>query len=331
MGLTLQFQVVVDDDSIASGISVRYVSDELEYIVFNFTDENLHHNRQDLAFIYNVTVREIIRQDVRSVLRELPADALIFVTSDHGFTAVPDHPVTIPGDLVADSGDVKYLNARTQRLLEGADASRVVAFDADALGIPASSLKQRGRPARHVLFPRPGFSLRRAEGRFDPDRYSHGGISLAECLTPMVVLGPKGGAQPALAIESVRQAGSVSEGEPLTLELTVIPLAIGLGDIALTLSFSRDEIPIQRELFTGSAATYSVRWTPILGEITEADRRREVVVQPVTAILTFRHANRTVRLSKTTDVRIKLDPTRLRRRVDSRLDLLMGKTPKGLL
>jgi hypothetical protein len=331
MGLAPQFQVVIDDDTIASGISVRYVSDELEYIVFNFTDENLHHNRQDLAFIYNVTVREIIRQDVRSVLRELPADALIFVTSDHGFTTVPDHPITIPGDLVADSGDVKYLNARTQRLLEGADAGHVLAFDADALGIPATSLKQRGTPARHVLFPRPGYSFRRADGRFDPDRYSHGGVSLAECLVPMVVLGPKGQAQPALAIESVRQVGSVSEGEPLTLEITVVPLASGLGDIAVTLSFSRDEIPVQRELFTGSAATYTVRWTPVLGEITEADRRREGIVQPVAAILTFRQGNRTIRLSKTTDVRIKLDPTRLRRRVDSKLDLLMGKTPKGLL
>jgi hypothetical protein len=51
----------------------------------------------------------------------------------------------------------------------------------------------------------------------------------------------------------------------------------------------------------------------------------------VTAILTFRQGNRTIRLSKTTDVRIKLDPTRLRRRVDSKLDLLMGKTPKGVL
>jgi hypothetical protein len=34
--------------------------------------------------------------------------------------------------------------------------------------------------------------------------------------------------------------------------------------------------------------------------------------------------------SRTADVRIKLDPPRLRRRVDSKLDLLMGKVLKGL-
>jgi len=45
-----------DDDMVASGMTVRYVSDQLEYIIFNFTDQNLHGNPQDLAFIYDTTV-----------------------------------------------------------------------------------------------------------------------------------------------------------------------------------------------------------------------------------------------------------------------------------
>ena len=28
-------------------------------------------------------------------------------------------------------------------------------------------------------------------GPFSPDRYTHGGLSMAECFIPMVVLGPK--------------------------------------------------------------------------------------------------------------------------------------------
>jgi hypothetical protein len=55
-----------------------------------------------------------------------------------------------------------------------------------------------------------------------------------------------------------------------------------------------------------------------------------MVIQPVTVILAYRHEGHDYRISRTTDVQIKLDPTRLRRRVDSKLDLLMGKTPKGL-
>jgi len=330
MQLDPQFRVVVDSDTIASGMSVRYVSDQLEYIVFNFTDENLHHNEQDLSFIYNTTVREIIRQDVRSVLRELPNDALIFITSDHGFTPVPGRSILVPGDIVADKGDVKYLNARTRLELAGNDAKHVVDMDPEALGIPATSLRSRDLAIKHVLFPRPGYTLQRDEGRHAPDRYSHGGISLAECMVPMVVVGPRSEAQPALVIDAVKQAGAMSEGEPLTLEISLIPMQIGLPDIAVTISFSRDEIPVRREVFSGKPTTYAVHWTPRLSEITEEDRRRGAVVQTVTVIVTYRYEGKEVRTSRSIDPQIKLDPTRLRRRVDSKLDLLMGKTPKGL-
>jgi hypothetical protein len=64
-GLGAAVPGVVDDDSIASGMSVRYVSDELEYIVFNFTDENLHHNRQDLAFILHRALDPRLGRDHR--------------------------------------------------------------------------------------------------------------------------------------------------------------------------------------------------------------------------------------------------------------------------
>jgi RNAse (barnase) inhibitor barstar len=339
MGLMPHFRAVRDDDTVASGMTVRYVSDQLEYIVFNFTDRNLHNNPQDLAFIYDTTVREIIRQDVRSVLRELPDDALIFITSDHGFIPVPEPTVTVPKGIVVDSHDVKYRVARTTAHLEGRDSQNVIEFDARMLGIPQHSEMVPGAPIHYILFPRPGFTLRRRKGRHAPDRYTHGGLGLAECMVPMVVMGPRRQAKPILHIESVQQAGSVSEGEELELEITVVPMQMALPDMAITLAFSRDEIPTHREVFRGVRTTYNVRWTPQLGEVTEDDRRQGVVVQPVTVILTYRNPvfekNRVsqgeiIRLSKTTDVRIKLDPTRLRRRVDSKLDLLMGKVPKGL-
>ena len=330
MGLTPEFEVVRDDDTIASGMTVRYVSDVLEYIIFNFTDRNLHGNSQDLAFIYNTAVREIIRQDVRAVLRELPGDALILITSDHGFARVPRPTVTIPDSIVADHRDITYRCARTTGHLEGKDSQNVIEFDVRALGIPRHSETIPGVPIQYVLFPRPGFTLQRKKGRHAPDFYTHGSVSLAECMVPMAVMGPRRGERPALAIDSVQQAGSVSEGEPLTLEITVVPMQIGLPDMTITLSFSREEIPTRREVFRGGRTTYTVDWTPQLGEIDDEDRHQGLVVQPVTVILSYRHEEETVRLSRTADVRVKLDPTRLRRRVDSKLDLLVGKVPKGM-
>jgi len=330
LGLDLYFEVVQDDDTVASGMTVRYASEQLEYIIFNFSDQNLHDNPQDLAFIYDTTVHEIIRQDVRSVLRELPDNALVFVTSDHGFTRVPKPTVTVPNTAVVDFHDVKYRNARTIAHLKGEGSEKVIDFDARVMGIPAESEAVANVPVHCVLFPRPGFTLRREKGRHKPDRYTHGGVSLAECMVPMVVMGPRPAEQPALHIEKVLQVGSVSEAGTLELEITVLAMRIALPDMSITLSFSREEIPTRREVFTGASKTYTVRWTPELGEITEEDRREGVVVQPVTVILSYREGKETIRQSRTADVRIKLDPARLRRRVDSKLDLLVGKVPRGL-
>jgi hypothetical protein len=243
---------------------------------------------------------------------------------------VPEPTVTIPDAIVGDRHDVKYRSARTTAHLTGKDSQCVIEFDVRVMGIPARSGTVTSDPIHYILFPRPGSTLRRRKGRHDPDRYTHGGLSLAECMVPMVVMGPRREEKPILHIESVQQAGSVSEGEELELKIIVVAMQMALPDMAITLTFSRDEIPTRREVFRGVRTKYTVRWTPQPSDITDDDRHQGVVVQPVTVILTYRQDKETVRLSKTTDVRIKLDPTRLRRRVDSKLDLLMGKVPKGL-
>ena len=242
------------------------------------------------------------------------------------------HPFQQVGARLAQDGGRQVAHADGRRVahLEGEQSGDVIEFDPRLLGIPQESEAVRGVPIQYVLFPRPGFTLQRTRGRHAHDRYTHGGLSLSECMVPMVVMGPRRGDEPALAIESVEQISSVSEGEPLTLAITVAPTQAKLPDMAITLAFSREDIPARREVFRGKRATYSVRWTPQLGDISDEDRRQGAVVQPVTVILSYHHGQETVRLSRTADMRVKLDPTRLRRRVDSKLDLLMGKVPKGL-
>ena len=330
MGLNPIFDVVKDDDTVASGMTVRYVSDRLEYIVFNFTDENLHHNSQDLAFIYGTTVQEIIRQDVRSVLRELPEDALLFVTSDHGFVAVPGCEVRIPEDAVMSPHDVRYLSARAVQRPDEETRKRLVEFDIRTLGIPTESEGEQGQHARFIYFPRPGYALRRPRGPHTPDRYSHGGLSMAECLVPMVILGRIQREQPWLLLDDVRQAGTVTEDDPMTLEIRVTSNQFTLDDIPFSLSFSPQEIPTRREIWAGDPAIYRVQWQPKVDEIGEADRQAGEVRLPVTVILSYRQGKELMRLSKSVDVRVKLNPTRLRRRTDSKLDLLMGKVPDEL-
>jgi hypothetical protein len=330
MDFTPNFQIVRDSDTEASGMVVRYVSPQLEYIVFNFTDENLHHNQNELSLIYRSVVSQIVQQDVRSVLRELPDDAMIFVTSDHGFTPMPNATILVPSSIVVDDHDVKYRNARTLQKLTGQDAERSLDFDVRVMGIPKVSLSLRDTPINYVLFPRPGYVFKRSHGPHDPDKYSHGGLSLAECIVPMAVFGPRKATQRMLTIDSVHQIGSASEGEVLELEITLQAAQLLMPETPFTLSFNRDDIPTRKEIFSGTRKTISIRWSPRLGEIPSEAREAGVMVLPVSVLLSYREGEQLIRSSKSTDVRIKLDTTRLRRRLDSKLDLLMGKVPKEL-
>lgn len=330
LGWSPDFQVIRDSETEATGMVVRYVSPRLDYMVFNFTDENLHHNQNELALIYRSVVNELIQHEVRSVLRDLPEDALIFVTSDHGFTPMPSNTVNVPTTALVDDHDVKYRNARTLQKLSGLDADHSVEFDVRVMGIPKISPSERVTPFNYVLFPRPGYIFKRAKGPHDPDRYSHGGLSMAECLVPMAVFGPRKATQHLIFLESVRQVGSASEGELLELEITLQANQMLTPDTPFTLSFNREEILTRKEIFSGMHKTIFIRWSPRLGEIPPEAREAGVLALPVSVLLSYREGERFVRTSKVTDMRIKLDTSRLRRRLDSKLDLLMGKVPKEL-
>ena len=331
MGLSPILKVIRDEDTEASGMTVRYTSAQLDYVVFNFTDENLHGNNHELAFIYRSIVNEVIRQDVRSVLRDLPDDCLVFVTSDHGFTPIPDEPVDISEAVVADPSLVHYRITRASNLPAGEEAKKMVAFEIKALKIPIPDPPRPGQPIQYVLFPRPGCVFRRDRYRHSPDKYGHGGLSLAECMIPMAVLGPRRKEQGVLSIDSFRQVGSVSEGEPLEVELSVRAAPRLEQDLAISLSYNLKESPAPRkEIFSGDQGTYRLRWTPLMPEITPEQREAGFLLFPVTVTLSYQQAGKTIKASRTTDVHIKLDTTRVRRRLDSKLDLLMGKVPKEL-
>ena len=331
MGLTIKFKVEKQEDAVESGISARYTSDKLDMVIFNFTDKNLHHNNAELAFIYDATVREILRQDVRSVVREMPEDALVFVTSDHGFTPVPTKEFTVPQQVLTDSGDVKYRVGRLKKPLEGADARNGVLFKAADLGIP-DKIGKANWAFNHVLFPRPGLTLKRPSGRHDPERYTHGGLSLAECMIPLVVLGPKEKFEPPFDLVDVQFEGARAEGQPLTIVVTARAKAALTEEVLfhLRVDAGLDDIQPRKEVFTGTEHEFKVHWTPKVDAPTPDEQKAGKVVRQVTAVASYRWKSRTVRRSVHGQVAIQLDTSRIRRRLDSKLDSIMGMVPAGL-
>jgi len=331
MGLTVKFKVEKQDETVECGISARYVSDAIEMVIFNFTDKKLHNNKDELAFIYDTVVRETLRQDVRSILRELPDDATLFVISDHGFTPVPPTEFTVPHQVVTDAGDVKYRVGRLKKPLEGNDAKNGILFKVDDLGIPDKTGKANWS-FNHVLFPRPGLTLRRHQGRHDPERYTHGGLSLAECMIPVIVLGPKVKFEPPFDLVGIRFEGVLAEGQPLDILLTARAKTPVKEELLFQLQVEAglEDIQPRKEVFTGTEHEYRVRWTPKLDNPTPDEQKAGKVVKQVTAIASYLWKSRRVRATIHGNVEIQLDTTRIRRRLDSKLDSIMGMVPAGL-
>jgi hypothetical protein len=149
-------------------------------------------------------------------------------------------------------------------------------------------------------------------------------------MVPMIVMGPHKAEQGALILDEVRQLGAMIEGEPLEVEMIARSTRWVTEGIPLTLSFSLPELSERKEFFSGIEKTYRVQWKPAAFEITEEDRARGYKEFPLTTVLTYRFKEQSYRLSRTVDLRVRLDTIRLRRRVDSKLDLMMGKIPKEI-
>ena len=108
----------------------------------------------------DTVVRETLRQDVRSVLRELPDDAMLFITSDHGFIPVPDPTFSVPNDVLTDSGDVKYQVGRPVVETTGRKGTpRTVCCSRLATwGIPGQDRQSEVVLQPCQLLPRPGLT-----------------------------------------------------------------------------------------------------------------------------------------------------------------------------
>lgn len=328
--ITPQFEVLCDDDTIASGMTMCYASDQLEYIVFKFCDDNLHNNKQDLAFIYNSILNQIVQQDVRSVIRNLPQDIMLFITSDHGFTPMPKETILISEDMVDDERDIKYRNARVVPPLPKDVEEKVCSFYMKDIGVDMPIKNSTTKGDQLIIFPQPEFIFKRFKGRHQPDQYSHGGLSMAECLIPAVVMVPSKEERGDLRIEEVKLEGSVREGETLQIQVMVMSKQLFTEKITISLSFSQQDIPERREVFSGQQRTYSIIWQPNFDEITPELRRQGEITIPLTVTLSYKQKTETYKSSCTLEAHIQLDDARLRRRLDTKLDLMMGKKPSGM-
>jgi hypothetical protein len=155
---------------------------------------------------------------------------------------------------------------------------------------------------------------------------------LAECLIPVIVLGPKVKFEPAFELLGLRFDGVLAEGQTIDVVLTArakMPVKEELL-FQLQVDAGLEDIQPRKEVFTGTEREYRIHWTPKLDGPSADEQKAGKIVKQVTAIASYSWNGRKVRTAVHGNAEIQLDATRIRRRLDSKLDSIMGMVPAGL-
>jgi hypothetical protein len=340
-----------------TGETIRYQAGNLEYIIFEFCDTELHGIElrrlsdgrrvpsRPLAFVYEQHLKNLIDHEIMAVVRRLAPGMKVFVTADHGFGPITPEQIQIQDSDVYEQADCTYLHASlrvpfAQANLQPAQRGNVIAFTPTELRMPVREQRQGSvlKEFRAIVFPRAGYAFRRPNAGFRPDAYTHGGISLQELIIPMVALRVKPREEGALRVEEIEGPEEAIEGTELVFRLGLRRSAnAGEEEIRVEVeaSFRRpggEEELLREVLYVGAAgAVAEYRLMPELAELPAEERRRGVVEAEITIAVRYREGRRSARQARSRRVRLRLNEEQVVRRMSPSLGNILGMTTKRSL
>ncbi len=360
-GLNIPVEVITPETS-GTGETVRYRAGNLDVYIFELCDKELHKIEaktlpdgrvvpsRPLAFLYQQHVKNIVDTEVMSIVRGLVAGTKLFVVADHGFGKVGRQAQWFADCDLNEQSDCRYTYCYLKTAFADADVppkvrSNVVAFTPQQLRLPATEArfdKKSGmtvdKEYKAVVFPRVGCAFSRKSVPFNPDAYSHGGISLQELLIPMVALRVKAKDAGLLALSAVEGPSEVVEGQEAEYHLTIVragQAAAGVEEVRVeveaTYSREPDRFSLPRQvLYVGpQGAEVRCRFRPDPGDASDEERREGAMERTLTIAISYREGHRNVRKSQTCRFTVKLNAEQVVRRVGN-LGTILGLTPKSM-
>jgi hypothetical protein len=349
------------------GETVRYRAGNLEYVIFEFCDKELHDMKikklpdgrevptRSLSFIYQQQLKNLIDTEVMAIVRSLTSGTKVFITADHGFGPVGRQPLWFDVADLNDPGDCSYLNCSLRVPLASANApakvrSNVVAFTPEQLGMPKTETytKKSGqlinKTYEAVVFPKVGYSFSRPSlpgktAHYNPDAYSHGGISIQELMIPMVVLQVKARVKGSLTLDEISGPESVVEGEEIELRMPLTRTTKGSAGsdelrVEVEASYGRGSehvsLPRQVTYVSSSGSEVVYRFRPDPSKATPEEHKSGVMECLFTITVSYRDGHKMARNSQTKPFSVKLNVERVVRRVPTSLGNILGLMPKGM-
>lgn len=367
MNLTGDVKAVAPGGS-GTGETVRYEAHNLDVYIFEFCDKELHKitikklpdgrevPSRPIAFIYRQHLKSLIDNEIMHIVRGLPSGAKVFITADHGFGPVHRNPIMLDDAWLNEKGDCMYLNAWLRQPLDQCKPPSKVRENVWELPMSALRLPEKERVKNphtggdyekkyaSVIFPKTGYALARPKSHFNPDAYTHGGISMQEMMIPMVVLRVRSPDDGPLILEAIDGPTELVEGQEAEFHIHVSRNASGtFGFDELRVDLDATVVydsPVEAEqknpdlphqvVYVQPAGTDAV-FTYCLApeDATDAERKAGSLTRTLTVTATFKEGRKTIRKSRTHRFTVQLKSDQVIRRGIGNLGNILGLTPKG--
>jgi len=352
---------VVAPDGMGTGETVRYRAGNIEFYIFELCDKELHKipvktlpdgrcvPGRPLAFIYQQHIKDIIDTEVMAIIRGLTPDTKVFVVADHGFGAIGRERIQVDLPWLNEPNDCFYLNAWLRQTLGTVGAPRkvrdnVLEFSVSDLRMPDSG-EAYDRATRQswqkkfesIIFPKTGYALARPKANFNPDAYSHGGISIQEMLVPMLAMRVKTPEEGLLVLGSIAGPAELIEGEEaefkMPVELTESHKHRELRIEVQAVYQNKESTPALSSLVQYVAAAGGevvFRFVPDATDASDEERKTGIMERTLRISVTYREAQRMVRKARSIRFSMRLNSEKIVRRVPAHLGKILGLTPRSM-
>jgi hypothetical protein len=361
LGYSVEVDVLTPAGS-GIGETVHYRAGNLEVYIFELCDKSLHNiqmktlpdgrtvSTRPLSFIYQQLIKNIIDIEVMSIIQSLAAGTKVFVVADHGFGQVARQPLWFSEQDLNEPRDCSYLNCYLKTSLAQADLPskvrhNVVAFTPGQLRMPTEESRMDQKTGqlkrKHyetILFPKPGYSFSRNGAHYNPDAYSHGGISLQEMLIPMAVLRVRARDEGLLSVGAIICPQNLIEDKEAEFKLHLsLNQHSGNGEQDLRVdaeaSYAHDleQKPLHQIIYVTTQGTDLVfRFVPDTAGATDDERLKGIMGRTLSITMSYREGYRTVHKSRVHNFTVQLNSDKIIRRVPSHLGNILGLTPKSM-
>ncbi|MCF7634651.1 MAG: PglZ domain-containing protein [Dehalococcoides mccartyi] len=352
---------VITPDGTGTGETVRYRAGNIDFFIFELCDKELHKipvkilpdgrnvPGRPLAFVYQQHIKDIIDTEVMSIIRNLSSDTKVFVVADHGFNTIGRERIRVENAWLNDSNDCYYLNAWLKQNLTEVNALKkirdsVLEFSVSDLRMPSSedvydraTNRNWTKKYSSIIFPRTGFALSRPKANFNPDAYSHGGISIQEMLVPMLAMRVKGPEEGLLIISPITGKIDLIEGEEAEFRMTVhLTQSHKNQEVRIESQATYQEkedtsfLPNQIQYISTAGGEIVYRFIPNTSDASDDERKLGLMERSLKISINYREGQRTVRKARTMKFSVRLNSEKIVRRVPAHLGKILGLTPRSM-